>query len=103
MQFSAKQILCCATKIPDQLSPYTKIKVVKKTIFVKLMIIEKMQDLQNYMYPHDKEIEAVGVRGIYLNNYIRWDSKAQHEKMIELYRYESNAQQRTFDTYNDID
>jgi len=65
--------------------------------------ILKEQDLQNYMYPHDKEIEAVGVRGIYLNNYIRWDSKAQHEKMIELYGYESNIQQRTFDTYNDID
>ena len=70
--------------------------------FVDIGIL-KEQDLQNYMYPHDKEIEAVGVRGIYLNNYIRWDSKAQHEKMIELYRYESNAQQRTFDTYNDID
>ncbi len=61
------------------------------------------RDLQNYLYPHDKELEAVGIRGIYLNNYIRWDSKAQHEKMIELYGYESDEQQRTFDTYNDVD
>ena len=61
------------------------------------------EDLQNYLYPHDKELEAVGVRGIYLNNYIRWDSKAQHEKMIEMYGYESSIQQRTFDTYNDVD
>ena len=61
------------------------------------------KDLQNYLYPHDKELEAVGIRGIYLNNYIRWDSKAQHEKMIELYGYESDKQQRTFDTYNDVD
>lgn len=70
-------------------------------------IIEKSnlneKDLQNYMYPHDKEIEAVGVRGIYLNNYIRWDTKAQHEQMIKLYGYESNLQQRTFDAYNDVD
>ena len=61
------------------------------------------KDLQNYLYPHDKQIEAVGVRGIYLNNYIRWDSKAQHELMIKLYTYETEVQQRTFDTYNDVD
>ncbi|MBT4605187.1 N-acetyl sugar amidotransferase [archaeon] len=60
-------------------------------------------DLAQFAYPHDKEIEKVGVRGIYLNNFIRWDSKAQHEKMIELYDYESGEQSRTFDTYNDVD
>ena len=59
--------------------------------------------LEQFLYPHDKEIEAVGVRGIYLNNYIRWDSKAQHESMIEKYGYETMQQQRTFDTYNDVD
>ena len=36
-----------------------------------------------FMYPSDKEIEKVGVRGIYLSNYIRWDSKHQHEDMIK--------------------
>ena len=61
------------------------------------------QDIVQYKYPHDKEIERVGVRGIYLNNYIRWDSKAQHEEMIRLYDYETASQTRTFDTYNDID
>ncbi len=60
-------------------------------------------DLVPFMYPHDKEIEKVGVRGIYLSNYIRWDSKAQHENMIESYGYESGPQLRTFDTYNDVD
>ena len=60
-------------------------------------------DLIPYMYPHDKEIEKVGVRGIYLSNYIRWDSKSQHEKMITEYGYESGIQQRTFDNYNDVD
>jgi N-acetyl sugar amidotransferase len=60
-------------------------------------------DLRQYRYPHDKEIERVGVRGIYLSNYIRWDSKKQHELMIELYKYETALQQRTFDTYNDVD
>ncbi|MDX2143333.1 MAG: N-acetyl sugar amidotransferase [Rhodospirillaceae bacterium] len=61
------------------------------------------EDLQGYYYPHDKEIAKVGVRGIYLGNYIRWDTKAQHEAMIDRYDYEAAAQQRTFDTYNDVD
>jgi N-acetyl sugar amidotransferase len=61
------------------------------------------KDIQQFTYPHDKEIEKVGVRGIYLSNYIRWDSKKQHEDMIKLYQYESDNQERTFDTYNDVD
>jgi N-acetyl sugar amidotransferase len=61
------------------------------------------EDLEQFMYSHDKELEAVGVRGVYLNNYLRWDSKAQHERMIEKYGYETMQQQRTFDTYNDVD
>ena len=63
----------------------------------------KEQDIVQYKYPHDREIERVGVRGIYLNNYIRWDSRFQHEKMIKLYGYETKRQTRTFDTYNDVD
>lgn len=60
-------------------------------------------DLSQFFYPHDKELEKIGVRGIYLGNYIPWDSKKQHELMIEKYGYETNIQQRTFDTYNDVD
>jgi N-acetyl sugar amidotransferase len=61
------------------------------------------EDIVQFKYPDDKEIEQVGVRGIYLNNYIRWDSKSQHEEMIKLYDYETAIQTRTFDTYNDVD
>jgi len=60
-------------------------------------------DLRPYFYPLTQEVAKTGVRGIYLNNYIRWDSKAQHEKMLDRYAYETAAQQRTFDTYNDVD
>jgi hypothetical protein len=63
----------------------------------------KEDDLQAFFYPHDKEIAKVGVRGLYLGNYIRWDTKAQHEGMIARYGYETAAQARTFDTYNDVD
>jgi len=61
------------------------------------------EDVAPFVYPSDKEIEAVGVRGIYLSNYFRWDTKAQHEAMIERYGYETRTQQRTFDSYNDVD
>lgn len=61
------------------------------------------KEMRPFMYPHDKELESVGVRGIYLSNYIRWDSKKQHERMIELYGYETAIQHRTFDTYNYVD
>ena len=63
----------------------------------------KPADIHPYRYPHDEEIAAVGVRGIYLGNYIRWDTKAQHESMLDLYDYEAVPQTRTFDTYNDVD
>lgn len=70
---------------------------------VKNSDLLSMADMEQFIYPHDKEIESVGVRGLYLNNYIRWDSKNQHELMIENYNYETMKQQRTFDTYNDVD
>lgn len=63
----------------------------------------KEPDIMPYRYPDNRELEQVGVRGIYLNNYIRWDSRSQHEHMIGTYGYETAPQTRTFDTYNDVD
>jgi N-acetyl sugar amidotransferase len=60
-------------------------------------------DLIQYFYPDDRELEQVGVRGIYLSNYIRWDSRIQHEQMIREYGYQTAQQTRTFDTYSDVD
>ncbi|MBO6783440.1 MAG: N-acetyl sugar amidotransferase [Alphaproteobacteria bacterium] len=60
-------------------------------------------DMVPYMYPHDREISRIGVRGIYLNNYVRWDTKAQHEDMLAKYDYETAELPRTFDTCNDVD
>ena len=60
-------------------------------------------DIRQLKYPHNNEIEKVGVRGIYLNNYIRWDSRKQHELMIKKYNYETCDLNRTFDRYNDVD
>ncbi len=63
----------------------------------------KESDLENFIYPSDESIEKVGVRGIYLNNYIRWDSLSQHSNMVQKYKYETLNQLRTFDCYNDVD
>ena len=60
-------------------------------------------DMVPFMYPHDRELSRVGVRGIYLNNYVRWDTKRQHETMLAQYQYEAAPQERTFDTCNDVD
>lgn len=60
------------------------------------------RDVQPFVYPSDEELERVGVRGLYLSNYIRWDAKAQHERMIDLYGYETAEQQRTFNPYEDV-
>ncbi len=61
------------------------------------------KDIYQFNYPDNHDLASVGVRGIYLNNYIRWDTKAQHEKMINKYQYETQPLTRTFDQYNDVD
>lgn len=59
-------------------------------------------DVLPFTYPDDQHLEAIGVRGIYLSNFLRWDSKAQHEKMIDMYGYQTAPQQRTFNSYEDV-
>lgn len=61
------------------------------------------RDLLPFFYPSDAQLRKTGVRGIYLGNFHRWDSKAQHEEMVNLYRQYQGPLSRTFDTYNDID
>lgn len=61
------------------------------------------QDIWQYRYPHWDDLSGVGVRGIYLGNYMRWDPLAQHHEMVKRYGYESAQQNRTFDTYDHVD
>ncbi len=60
-------------------------------------------DLEEFFYPSDNKISNIGVKGIYLNNYMFWDSKRQHEEMIKKYNYFTKKQKRTIDIYNDVD
>jgi N-acetyl sugar amidotransferase len=61
------------------------------------------QDIAPFKYPSNRDIERVGVRGIYLNNYIRWDSRGQHEDMALRFNYEGRLQTRTFDSFSNSD
>ncbi|AUZ85999.1 LPS biosynthesis protein [Methylophaga nitratireducenticrescens] len=61
------------------------------------------EDIWQYRYPSDHELNATGVRGIYLGNYVRWDPKKQHEQMIEEYDYQTAEFPRTFDCYDFVD
>jgi N-acetyl sugar amidotransferase len=61
------------------------------------------EDVWQYRYPDDRALEAVGVTGIYLGNYVRWDPKAQHELMMETHAYRTAGFARTFDCYDHVD
>lgn len=63
----------------------------------------KERDIWQYRYPEDRELDEIGVVGIYLGNYVRWDPKAQHEQMIEKYAYRTASFSRTFDCYDYVD
>ena len=61
------------------------------------------EDIWQYRYPNERELEAVGVRGIYLGNYVRWDPFQQHRFMTKIAGYGSAKMSRTFDIYDHVD
>ncbi|MDR3400899.1 MAG: N-acetyl sugar amidotransferase [Chthoniobacter sp.] len=63
----------------------------------------KSGEVEPFVYPSYSAIRAAGVRGIYLGNYLPWDTKRQHEEMLRFYQYEAAPLPRTFDTCNDVD
>ncbi|MBJ13719.1 MAG: LPS biosynthesis protein [Candidatus Marinimicrobia bacterium] len=70
---------------------------------IKEGITEK--DLLWAKYPSDDEIDEVGVRGIYLSNYLPWQVKNQVEEIKRLYNWESNekAFERTYRLISNLD
>jgi N-acetyl sugar amidotransferase len=61
------------------------------------------EDVWQYRYPNNHELEKLGVKGIYLNNYIRWDPLMQNIDMVNKYNFETSKFDRTFDTYDHVD
>jgi N-acetyl sugar amidotransferase len=62
------------------------------------------RDLAPFFYPGDEEIEAVGLRGIYLSNYLSWNAKKHADKMIQEFDFETaRVRDRTFNLYDKVD
>ncbi len=62
-----------------------------------------MEDLDCFVYPSDEDIERVGVRGIFLGNYLYWNAKKQTELMIKDYGFETAVQERSYNTYENAE
>lgn len=60
-------------------------------------------DVADLHYPEDRKLSALGVVGIYLSNYIPWDSRTFSEEMIAKFGALAGVNPRTFDTYDRID
>ena len=47
----------------------------------------KENELIQWKYPNDEEIERVGVRGIYISNFFEWDANYHGPLMVEKYGF----------------
>jgi N-acetyl sugar amidotransferase len=63
------------------------------------------RDLLWARYPSDDELADVGVRGIYLGNYVKWEPNAQTELVIEKYGWEPSPLpfERTYRRMSNLD
>ena len=63
------------------------------------------KDLLWAIYPSDADIDAVGVRGIYLSNFLDWDANAHVRLVIERYGWRPAQQsfERTYRTMSNLD
>ncbi|HWA28517.1 MAG TPA: N-acetyl sugar amidotransferase [Lacunisphaera sp.] len=60
-------------------------------------------DVEDLAYPSNPELRKHGIRGIYLANYLPWDSRRYSEEMVDRHGARCAANRRTFDTYDRID
>lgn len=60
------------------------------------------QDMFQFTYPTDAQLEKSRVRGIYINNFFFWNSKKQTEYAVEKFGYETMPQERTHNTHESI-
>lgn len=63
------------------------------------------QDVLWAKYPGDDEIDDVGVRGVYVSNYFRWEANDHSQLMIDLYDWEPSPEpfDRTYRRISNLD
>jgi N-acetyl sugar amidotransferase len=68
---------------------------------------EKLEkkDLIPWMYPTDEEIERIGVRGIYISNFFKWEANEHGELMKKEYGFLEAEEpfERTYRTMSNLD
>ena len=60
-------------------------------------------DVWDLLYPSDQALVRTGLRGIYLSNFMPWDTRHYSEEMIQRFGAIGAMNPRTFDTYDRID
>ena len=62
-------------------------------------------DIAPYIYPTDEQISDVGVRGVYLSNFIYWNARAQAEVMMREWDFApiTYERDRTFNLHSKIE
>jgi N-acetyl sugar amidotransferase len=63
------------------------------------------QDLLWARYPNDEEIDEVGVRGIYVSNFFRWDANHHSQLVFDKYGWEPSPEpfDRTYRRISNLD
>ena len=63
------------------------------------------KDLQWAVYPSDEEIREIGVRGIYLSNFVDWDANRHAKLVMEKYDWRPSQTpfERTYRTFSNLD
>ncbi|MDD5593362.1 MAG: N-acetyl sugar amidotransferase [Candidatus Margulisbacteria bacterium] len=63
------------------------------------------KDLLPWMYPTDEEISRVGVRGLFLANYLKWEANEHGQMVIEKYGFKPSPEpfDRTYRRMSNLD
>ncbi len=63
------------------------------------------QELIPYMYPSDKQIDEVGVRGIFISNYFKWEANEHAQMVKEKYGFLEAEEpfERTYRKFSNLD
>jgi N-acetyl sugar amidotransferase len=64
-----------------------------------------MKDLKPYLYPSDEEIKNIGVTGIFLGYYLRWDARKQLDivKKLGFFLHPDGKSEGTYTDYENLD
>lgn len=62
-------------------------------------------EVSPFLYPPEEDIEEIGVRGIYLSNFIQWNEPRQAVEMMDTYDFQPSRfkRERTFNNYSKLD